>query len=114
MMKRSVTIVPSGEMAASTAAGAGLQQRGGVGPFVSSWGRLTDIRLTAPIAGLVVLALLVVLPLVTMLVASLRPPGTLPFDNTPLIFSNFSSVLPADDTLAMLRNTALYASVPII
>jgi hypothetical protein len=107
MMKRSVTIVASGEMAASTAAGAGLQQGGWVRPFVSTWGRLTDVRRTAPIAGLIVLALLVVLPLVTMLVASLRPPGTLPFDNAPFIFSNFSGVFLAPDTLAMLRNTAI-------
>ena len=62
-------------MAASTAAGAGLHGGGWVRPFVSTWGRLTDIRVTAPIAALAVLVLLVVLPLVTMLVASLRPAG---------------------------------------
>ncbi len=49
-----------------------------------------------------------------MLVASLRPPGTLPFDRAPFILSNFSSVFLAPDTLAMLRNTAIYASVPIV
>jgi iron(III) transport system permease protein len=101
-------------MAASTAAGAGLQGGGWVRPFVSTWGRLNDIRVLAPIAALAVLVLLVVLPLVTMLVASLRPPGTLPFANAPLIFSNFSGVFFAPDTLPMLRNTAIYAIVPIL
>jgi len=47
-------------------------------------------------------------------VASLRPPGTLPFDAAPFILSNFSSVFLAPDTFTMLRNTAIYASVPIL
>jgi iron(III) transport system permease protein len=60
-----------------------------------------------------VLGVLVILPLATMLVASLRPAGTLPFDRAPLILSNFANVFLAPDTLPMLRNTALYAVVPI-
>jgi iron(III) transport system permease protein len=100
-------------MATRTAAEAGIQQ-GWAQPYVPTWGRLTDVRFSAPIAALLILCLLVVLPLGTMLVASLRPPGTLPFDAAPFILSNFSSVFLAPDTLAMLRNTAIYASVPIL
>jgi iron(III) transport system permease protein len=100
-------------MATHTAAEAGIQ-RGWAPPYFLNWGRLTDVRVTAPVAALLILTLLVVLPLVTMLLASLRPPGTLPFDNAPFILSNFSSVFLAPDTLAMLRNTAIYASVPIV
>jgi len=99
-------------MATRTAAGAGILR--GWAPVAPTWERITDIRFTAPVAALLVLGLLVVLPLATMVVASLRPPGTLPFDSAPFILSNFSSVFLAPDTLVMLRNTAIYASVPIL
>jgi ABC-type Fe3+ transport system permease subunit len=68
----------------------------------------------APIAALACLGLLVVLPLLTMIIASLRPAGTLPFDDAPLILSNFSSVYMAPETATMLRNTIVYAVVPIL
>jgi len=100
-------------MATRTAAEAGIH-RGWAPPYRLSSGRLADVRVTAPLLALLMLSLLVVLPLLTMLLASLRPPGTLPFDNAPFILSNFSSVFLAPDTLAMLRNTAVYASVPIV
>src|SRR5919112_260177 len=88
--------------------------RGGFGsPLALSWGRLTQLKIIAPLIALAILALLVLLPLVTMLVASLRPPGTLPFDHAPVILSNFGGVFLAPDTLPMLRNTAIYAIVPI-
>src|SRR5947209_11941055 len=80
----------------------------------TTWDRLTSLRLVAPIAALVVLALLVLVPLATMLLASLRPAGTFPLDAGPLVLSNFSSVYLEANTLAMLRNTALYALVPIV
>ena len=102
-----------GRMATRTAAGAGIH-RGWAPSYLPTWGRLTDIRITAPLAALLILCLLVILPLATMLVASLRPPGTLPFDAAPFILSNFSSVFLAPDTFTMLRNTAIYASVPIL
>src|SRR5438045_3526235 len=100
-------------MATRTAGRAGIH--GGLAPRLGwDWGRLTDIRISAPIVALLVLGLLVLLPLATMVVASLRPPGILPFDAAPFILSNFSSVFAAPDTLNMLRNTAIYASVPIL
>src|ERR1700716_3060879 len=101
-----------GRMATRSAAEVGVQ-RGWAPLDIWRWGRLSDVRFTAPIAALLILCLLVVLPLGTMVVASLRPAGTLPFDAAPFILSNFSSVFAAPDTLNMLRNTAIYASVPI-
>jgi hypothetical protein len=77
------------------------------------WTWLTDLKIGGPLVSLLVLGVLVVLPLVTMLVASLRPAGTLPFDHAPVILDNFVNVFTAPDTLPMLRNTALYAIVPI-
>jgi iron(III) transport system permease protein len=75
--------------------------------------RLTDLHTTAPLIALAILVLVVVLPLLTMLVASLRPAGTLPFDHGALVLSNFTAVFLAPDTAPMLRNTAIYAIVPI-
>lgn len=84
-----------------------------VGGLGVSWSRLVELKVGGPLLSLLALAVLVVLPLVTMLVASLRPTGTLPFDHAPLILDNFVNVFTAPDTLPMLRNTALYAIVPI-
>jgi iron(III) transport system permease protein len=93
---------------------AGAEIRRGFAPSVAvSWGRLTELKILAPVLALLMLALLVMLPLLTMLVASLRPPGTLPFDHAAIIFTNFTSVFSAPDTAPMLRNTAIYAIVPI-
>jgi iron(III) transport system permease protein len=93
--------------------------RGASAPFAVgrdrlTLGRLADIHLSVPLAALLILGLLVVLPLVTMLISSLRPAGTLPFDAGPLTVSNFASVYLAPDTVSMLRNTALYAVIPIV
>jgi iron(III) transport system permease protein len=79
-----------------------------------TYGRIAAINVAAPLVALGLLGLLVLLPLLTMLVSSLRPAGTLPFDAGPLIANNFANVYLAPDTLPMLRNTALYAVVPII
>jgi iron(III) transport system permease protein len=76
--------------------------------------RLGQLRGVLPIVTLLCLALLVLLPLATMVVASLRPAGTLPFDHAALTVSNFASVFTTPDTLVMFRNTAVYAIVPII
>jgi iron(III) transport system permease protein len=79
----------------------------------SAWTSLTSLRLAAPLGSLLILALLVVAPLLTMLVASLRPAGTFPLDAGPLVLSNFASVYLEAGTLTMLRNTAIYAVAPI-
>jgi iron(III) transport system permease protein len=78
-----------------------------------AWGRFTDLRGALPTITLLILGLLVLLPLATMVVASLRPAGTLPFDDAALTLSNFANVFTAPDTLVMFRNTAIYAIVPI-
>ena len=44
----------------------------------AGWGNLTSLRRAAPLGSLLILGLLVLAPLLTMLVASLRPAGTCP------------------------------------
>ena len=80
----------------------------------ATWDRLTSVGIVAPGIALLVLVFLVLLPLGTMLLASLRPAGTFPLDPGPLVLSNFASVYLEANTLAMLRNTAIYALVPIL
>src|SRR6266568_2026840 len=79
-----------------------------------TWERVSQAQVAAPLIALVILGVVVVLPLFTMLISSLRPAGTFPFDAGALTLGNFASVYAAPDTLPMLRNTAIYASVPIL
>src|SRR6266568_3829095 len=79
-----------------------------------TWERVSQAQVAAPLIALVILGVVVVLPLFTMLISSLRPAGTFPFDAGALTLGNFASVYAAPDTLPMLRNTALYAVVPIL
>lgn len=95
--------------AAEAAIGRGCALRSGIGR-----GRLTEPRVIAPLVALAVLMLLVVLPLGTMLAASLRPAGALPFDRAAIDLTNYATIYTAPDTVLMLRNTALYAVVPIV
>jgi iron(III) transport system permease protein len=75
---------------------------------------LVDLRRTAPVLSLVVLGVLVVLPLLVMLIASFRPAGTFPLDPGPIILTNFADAYLTPNTLAMLANTAIYATVPLV
>ncbi len=75
---------------------------------------LVDLRRTAPILSLAVLTVLVILPLLVMLIASLRPAGAFPLDPGPLVLSNFADAYLTPNTLAMLGNTAIYATVPLL
>ena len=100
-----------GEVAA--VATVGVSRPYTLGRWRVGYGRLGDVRLTAPVIALLILAVLVLLPLGTMLISSLRPAATFPFDAGALTLRNFVDVYMAPDTLPMLRNTALYAVVPI-
>ena len=62
-------------MATRSAAGARIH-RGWAVPTVGNWGRLTDVRVAAPIAALLILGLLVVLPLLSSVVAMKLLAGT--------------------------------------
>src|ERR1051326_6309808 len=75
---------------------------------------LGDLRRTTPALSLMVLALLVILPLLVMLIASFRPAGTFPLDPGPLVLSNFADAYFTPNTLVMLGNTAVFASVPLL
>jgi iron(III) transport system permease protein len=75
---------------------------------------LGDLRRSTPAISLAVLSLLVILPLAVMLIASFRPAGTFPLDAGPLVLSNFADAYFTPNTLAMLSNTAVFASVPLL
>src|SRR5690242_530414 len=75
---------------------------------------LGDLRRTTPALSIAILSLLVVLPLAVMLIASFRPAGTFPLDPGPLVLSNFADAYFTPNTLAMLSNTAVFASVPLL
>lgn len=60
------------------------------------------------VVGLAVL-LLVGIPLLTVLVATLRPGERLPFDPGPWTLTNFAQAFGSSLTLQLLRNTLLYA-----
>src|ERR1051326_2421663 len=75
---------------------------------------LGDLRRTTPALSLMVLALLVILPLLVMLIASFRPAGTFPLDPGPLLLSNFADAYFTPNSLVMLGNTAVFASVPLL
>src|SRR6266568_1788972 len=45
-----------------------------------TWKRVSQAQVAAPLIALVILGVVVVLPLFTMLISSLRPAGTFPFD----------------------------------
>lgn len=75
---------------------------------------LRDLRGITRLISLLALALLVVVPLLVMLVASVRPAGTFPLESGDVVLSNFADAFLAPNTLAMLGNTLVYAIVPVI
>src|SRR5262249_53224633 len=93
-----------------------LVERGMVlpGTALPSLGWLRDARGITRVLSLLVLSLLVVVPLVIMLLASVRPAGTLPLESSEIVLSNFADAFLAPNTLAMLGNTLVFATVPVI
>src|ERR1051326_4931348 len=75
---------------------------------------LGDLRRTTPALSLMVLALLVILPLLVMLIASFGPPGTLPHDPGLLVLSIFASESVTAYAPVMLGNTAVLGSLPLL
>ncbi|MEK7215243.1 MAG: hypothetical protein AAB289_06585, partial [Chloroflexota bacterium] len=76
--------------------------------------RPLDIRTVAPIAALVVLALLVIMPLVVMLIASFRPANVYPFEGTAFTFDNYLEVFTSPTILPLLQTTVVYSAAGII
>lgn len=71
--------------------------------------RVTQIRVAAPLLALVVLSLLVVVPLIVMAIASVRPANARPLGFDAFVLSNYIDVFGHPSTLAMIRNTVVYA-----
>lgn len=62
----------------------------------------------APTVALIILFVLVVLPVILMVLASLRPPNTFPLEGTEFTLNNFN-IFTAPGTGVMLQNTLIYA-----
>ena len=73
-----------------------------------------DARIVIPLLTLLVVGFLVLLPLVVMVVASLRPPATLPFVRGPLTLDNYRALVQQQDTARVLWNTVLYAGGTLV
>ncbi|MFN0071029.1 MAG: ABC transporter permease [Chloroflexota bacterium] len=76
---------------------------------VSVISRLFQIRIAAPLIALGVLSILVVVPLLVMAIASVRPANSRPIGFDAFVLSNFVDVFGHPSTLTMLRNTVVYA-----
>jgi iron(III) transport system permease protein len=63
-----------------------------------------------PASVALIALVLLVPPLATILVASLRPGRALPFDATPLTLENYTTLLTDPFTYQLLANTLVYAS----
>jgi iron(III) transport system permease protein len=80
---------------------AGTQQSRGGGAFLQPGLRL---------ALLAVLVLLIAGPLLILLLTSVTPTGSLPFQTTNLTLDHFRAIITGDGTFRLLINTLIYAS----
>lgn len=76
--------------------------------------RLLQVRALLPAASLLILGLLVLLPLLVMGLASVRPANTFPFEGEVIGLANYLDVFGQPGTAVMLRNTAVFAAGALI
>src|SRR5262245_3838381 len=82
---------------------------GAVGRRPAAWSALRRTPTLCALIALFILSVLVVLPLIVMALASLRPAGVLPLEEGDLVLSGYLQVFGQPGTVLMLRNTAVYA-----
>ena len=63
---------------------------------------------------LIVLGVLVVIPLLIMLVASVRPAGVMPFGSSVFTFQGYAQAYGGSDLLPIIRNTLIYAGLGVV
>ena len=80
----------------------------GLGAWKPSQGRLLTIAL------LTLLGVSVGVPLVTVLLSSLKPDSALPFDAAPISLQHYATVFLNSSTWRLLGNTALYAGATLL
>ena len=95
-------------------------QRLGTRPYVTalySWQslpRLFEFRVAGSILVLAVLAVVVIVPLIFMFLASFRPAGILPTEAGPFTISSYLQAYTGADTWPLIRNTLLYAGLGVL
>ncbi len=75
---------------------------------------LVDFQSAGSILVLIVLAVLVIVPLLIMLVASVRPAGVMPFASNVLTFQGYAQAYGGSDLLPIVRNTLIYAGLGVV
>jgi iron(III) transport system permease protein len=95
-------------------------QRLGMRPYGiahDSWqalSRLFEFRLAGSVVVLAVLAVVVIVPLIFMFLASFRPAGVLPTEAGVFTFSPYVQAYTGAGTWLLIRNTLLYAGLGVI
>ena len=82
-------------------------------PFPARLRAVEPWKATA-ILALVALGFLVLLPLLIMLIASLRPAGVLPLESGPLTFDAFRRAFTGPDMLPVLANSVIYSGSGVL
>lgn len=76
--------------------------------------RWLDFQSAGSILVLIVLAVLVIVPLLIMLLASVRPAGVMPFASNVLTFQGYAQAYGGSDLLPIVRNTLIYAGLGVV
>src|SRR5215204_6267256 len=71
--------------------------------------RIFKIQVAAPLIALIILTILVVIPLLVMAIASVRPANSRPIGFDAFVLRNFIDVFGHPSTPTMIRNTVAYA-----
>jgi iron(III) transport system permease protein len=75
---------------------------------------LVDFKAVGSILVLIVLAVLVVIPLVFMLLASVRPAGVMPLAPGAITWKAYADAYGGADLLPIVRNTLIYAGLGVL
>ena len=91
-----------------------LATRGVIGrprDFLVRW---LDFQSAGSILVLIVLTVLVIIPLLIMLLASVRPAGVMPFASSVFTFQGYAQAYGGSDLLPIIRNTLIYAGLGVV
>ena len=75
---------------------------------------LVDFKSAGSILVLIVLTVLVIVPLLIMLLASVRPAGVMPFASSVFTFQGYAQAYGGGDLLPVIRNTLIYAGLGVV
>jgi iron(III) transport system permease protein len=93
----------------------GILTTGAVGRYTrQSVSRLLDFRVAGSVFVLAVLAVLVIVPLTFMLLASVRPAGVMPLAAGAFTITPYVQAYGGSDLFPIIRTTLLYAGVSVL